>query len=421
MSFFYNFRALKFLAMGIWKSYFLIFPLVLLLNFQVRSQEIVENKEFFYIGTFSENGSLGIYVYDYKRKTHRFDLVQTIISRKSPSFLAISPDGKYLVSSNRGSVKNDTSYGSLSSFAIDQSTGKLSLIHNQKSYGESPCHVSFHPEGKHLFVSHYKSGNFAVFPYDSAGIIGEPIENIQFEGKGTDMSRQDRPHPHSAIPSSDGRYVYVSDLGLDKIFIYNFDADSGKVSPGEVPFVEAVAGGGPRHLTFNPKGTLAFSSEEISSTICSYKVDKKTGALERVQRLSALPIAFYGSNTSADIHTSPDGRYVYISNRGYNGLGMYKVTNNGGLKNIGFMPTIGTRPRSFLPEPHGLFMLVANRDSNEINIFVMENDGKLSDTSGYLPVPSPVCIKYLEIIPEVEKVKVKEKEKEKGKEKEKEG
>jgi 6-phosphogluconolactonase len=119
--------------------------------------------------------------------------------------------------------------------------------------------------------------------------------------------------------------------------------------------------------------------------------------LELVQRLPALPPAFFGDNASADVHLSSDEKYVYISNRGYNGLAMYKVSGNGKMKNIGYMPTIGDRPRSFLPDPKGSFMLVANRDSNEVNIFTMEKDGTLKDTSGYLPVPSPVCIKYLEL------------------------
>jgi 6-phosphogluconolactonase len=164
-----------------------------------------------------------------------------------------------------------------------------------------------------------------------------------------------------------------------------------------MPFISTFPGSGPRHLTFNPKGNLAFSAEELSSSICSYKVNKKTGALERVHHLPALPDAFYGENSSADVHTSPDGKYVYISNRGYNGLAMFKITSGGGMKNIGYMPTIGSQPRNFLPDPKGYFMLIGNRDSNEINVFLMEKDGTISVTSDYLPVPSPVCIKYLEI------------------------
>ena len=356
-----------------------------------------ENREMIYIGTFSENGSEGIYVYDYDRQTKTYNLLQTIISEESPSFLAVSPKGNYLFSANRGSLQGHENWGSVTSFAIDQKTGKLSIIHSQYSFGDSPCHISVHPSGRYLFLSHYQGGNFVVLPIDEEGKIGKPTSIIQMEGKGTIMPRQEKPHTHSAIPSPDGEFVYVSDLGLDKILIYRFDENTGQATPAEQAFIRTLPGAGPRHFTFHPKREIAFSAEELSSTICSYHVNNKTGELTLIQRLSSLPPTFFGDNSSADIHTSPDGKYVYISNRGYNGLGMYRVSATGKMKNIGFTPTIGRRPRNFMPDPKGEFMLVGNRDSNQINIFSIEKDGTLSDTGGYIPVPSPVCIIYLEI------------------------
>lgn len=366
-------------------------------GFCIDKDEVAEKKEMIYIGTFSENGSLGIYVYSLDRKTIRYDLQQTILSKGSPSFIEVSPNGKFLFSANREGLKGKKEWGSVTSFAIDQNSGKLKVIKNQFSYGDSPCHISVHPSGKYIFVSHYKGGNFVVMPVDENGMIGEATDNIQLTGKGTIMPRQEQPHTHSAVPSADGRFLYVSDLGLDKILIYKFDVSSGTVQPAEQPFIRTIPGAGPRHLVFNPKGNLAFSSEEISSSICSYKVDKESGGLQLIQRLPALPQAFFGENHSADVQISSDGKFVYISNRGYNGLAMYKVSGNGKMKNLGYMPTIGDRPRSFLLDPKGKFLLVGNRASNEINIFNVEKDGTLKDTSGYLPVPSPVCIKYLEL------------------------
>ncbi|NJN26429.1 MAG: lactonase family protein [Cyclobacteriaceae bacterium] len=354
-------------------------------------------RELIYVGTFSENGSMGIYVFDLKRSTARYDLLQTIVSKQSPSFIELSPGGKFLYSANREGLPGKEPWGSVSSFAIDPTSGKLTLVKNQHSFGDSPCHISVHPSGRFIFVSHYKGGNFVVMPVDEDGNIGEPTANIQLEGKGTIMPRQEQPHTHSAVPSRDGKFLYVSDLGLDKIMIYHFDVHTGSVSPASPPFLRTIPGAGPRHLVFSQDGDLAFSSEELSSSISSYAVDKQHGGLQLVQRLPALPPAFFGENTSADVHTSADGKYVYVSNRGYNGLAMFKVNGNGKMKNIGYMPTVGERPRSFLPDPKGSFMLVANRDSNEINIFRMEKDGTLSDTNAYLQVPSPVCIKYLEL------------------------
>jgi 6-phosphogluconolactonase len=375
--------------------------LTLLLIFNLIATSLIANgtnngpKEIMYVGTFSERGSMGIYVYEVFRDNMRFDLLQTIVSKGSPSFIAISPKEKYMFSANREGINDVDDFGSITSFSIDPATGKLTKIQDYSSFGVSPCHISIHPTGKYLFVCHYVGGNVVVLPVDESGKIGEPTQNIQYEGKGTIMPQQSGPHPHSAVPNQDGKYVYISDLGQDKIQIYRFDEVSGKLIPADTPFIRTMPGAGPRHFTLHPKGSIAFSSEEISSSICSYSIDPNDGSLRLIQRLPALPEAFFGQNSSADVHTTSDGKFVYISNRGYNGLAIYKVNAKGKMKNIGYMPTIGRRPRGFLPDPLGEFMLVGNRDSDEINIFMIEKDGKLKDTSAYLPVPSNSCIQYL--------------------------
>ncbi len=351
-------------------------------------------KEMIYVGTFSERGSLGIYVFEMDRQHMRFDLVQTIMTKTGPSYVDASPDRKFLFSANRGGVDGRKG-GSVSSFRVDRNTGKLSEVNTISSYGESPCYVSVHPSGKYIFVTHYKSGNFVVFPVNNQGEIGNPTASIQLEGKGTVMPRQASPHPHSAVPSKDGKFLYVSDLGQDKILIYLFNESTGTVTPADQPFIRTIPGAGPRHFVINPEGDLAFSSEEISSSISSYKVDKENGGLQLVQRLPAIPPAFFGENTSADIHWAHGGRVVYISNRGYDGIGIFKVKSNGRIKNIGYMPAVGCRPRSFMVDPQNKFMLVGNRDSDEINIFLIGKDGKLTDSSAYLLVPSPVSFKYV--------------------------
>jgi 6-phosphogluconolactonase len=356
-----------------------------------------EKKELFYIGTFSDNGSLGIYVYDFTRKSMRFDLQQTIFSQESPVSLAISPDRKYLYSANHGGLPDKKEWGSVSSFMISPETGKLSLIADKTSYGDGASHISVHPSGKYVFVSHYKTGNVVVLPVDAAGKFGEPTATIANEGKGTIMPQQSQSHPQSTVPSHDGKYLYVSDLGLDKIFIYEFNADNGTVKAAAQPFIRTIPGAGPRQFVFSADGKLAFSSEEMASSVCSYEVNKEDGGLRLIQRLPTLPPAYYGDNATADVQLAGDDKYVYVSNRGYNGLSIFKSLGNGKMKNLGYMATVGERPQTFLPESQGAFMLVGNRDSNEVNIFTIEKDGTLTDTSGYLPVPSSVCIISLEL------------------------
>lgn len=352
-------------------------------------------QELFYIGTYSDNGSLGIYVYEMDRKTMRFDLLQTTFSKESPMYIAISPDKKILYSANLGGLPAKPECGSVTAYSINQSSGKLSIVSDQFSYGDGPCHISIHPSGKYIFVSHYKSGNVVVLPVDGAGKIGEPTATIIKEGKGTIMPQQSQSHPQSAVPSADGRFLYVSDLGLDQIFIYKFDAASGTLSPATQAFIRTIPGAGPRSLEFSTDGAIAYSSEEIASSVCSYEVNKEDGSLRFIQRLPTLPPAFYGENATADVHLAGEDKFVYVSNRGYNGLSIYKTAGNGKMKILGHMATVGERPQTFLPEPKGTFMLIGNRDSNEVNIFRIEKDGMLTDTSGYLPVPSSVCIVYL--------------------------
>lgn len=356
-----------------------------------------QTKEIIYVGTFSERGSLGIYVYEVFRDNMRFDLLQTIGSKVSPSYIDASPDGKFLFSANRGGLPDKMEWGSITSCAINQQTGKLSVVHEQYSFGDSPCYVSVHPSGKYIIVCHYRGGNFVVLPIDENGKIGTPTADIMLEGKGTVMPQQEQAHPHSAVSSADGKFLYVSDLGQDKIFVYKFNSTDGTVTPADTPFVRTMNGSGPRHFVLNPKGDLAFSSEELSSSISSYKVNKASGELQLIQRLPALPAAFYGENSGADIHTAIGGKFVYMSNRGYNGLAMFKVAGNGKMQTLGFMPTIGQRPRGFMPDPKGKFLLVGNQDSDEINIFTIEKDGTLKDTNAYLPVPAPVCFKFIEL------------------------
>lgn len=356
-----------------------------------------KTKEIIYIGTFSERESMGIYVYEMYRENMRFDLLQSITSKKSPSFIAIHPNKKLLFAANREGLKDRDKWGSVTSYAIDPESGKLKIIQDQYSFGESPCYISVDPSGRYLSVCHYSGGNFVILPVDEQGSIGEPTTNIQLEGSSVVKPQQNQAHPHSAVYSDDGRYLYISDLGQDKILIYQFDHATGKAEPAAMPFIRTMPGAGPRHLVLNPKGTMAYSSEELSSSVASYKVDHQSGSLQFMQRLPALPPAFFGQNSSADIHLAMNGKFVYVSNRGYNGLAMYRIEGDGNMKNIGFMPTIGERPRGFMPDPKGKFMLVGNRDSDEVNIFTMMKDGTLKDTGAYLPVPASSCITYLEL------------------------
>ena len=354
---------------------------------------IAQPKEIFYIGTFSERGSEGIYVLEFDRNTGDTRIIQTISSKDSPNFLAISPGKKFLFSTNAEGIKQIPQWGSVSSYAIDQTTGKLSHINDQPSYGSDPCHVSVYPNGKWLFISNYGDGVFSILPVTKDGKVGASSQHIQLKGSSTDPSRQNGPHTHSAIPTLDGRHIYVQDLGIDKVLIYNFDNQRGMVSPAKQPFFQVPGGSGPRHFALHKNGELAFLAEELSSTLNVFKVNPNDGRLVTIFRRSTLPSEFKETSYVADVHLNALGNKAYVSNRGHNSIAIFDVngeTNK--VKYIKTVPSGGDWPRNFFIDPKGGFAIVANQRSDNLAFFDMNEQGDLIQTDKSVIIPSPVCV-----------------------------
>ncbi len=224
--------------------------------------------------------------------------------------------------------------------------------------------------------------------------MGEATDSVQDSGTGPNTQRQEKPHVHSAILSPDNRYVYVSDLGTDKLNIFEIDAEASKVKPAQTPYVTVKPGSGPRHFTFHPNGKYAYLVEELTSTVAVFSRDAKTGALTLISdNVKTLPTDFTSQNTSADIHIDPSGKFLYQSNRGYNALAIFAIGNDGKLTKIGDQPTEGKTPRNFLIDPKGEFVFVAHQDSDNITIFKRDQKtGKLTYTGQSVKVPAPVCV-----------------------------
>jgi 6-phosphogluconolactonase len=358
-----------------------------------------EKKEILYVGTFSERDSKGIYVFEFDRERGSLRLLQTVAGPASPSFLAIHPNGKFLYAVYREDISGDDEAGSVVSYLIDGDTGRLAKLNAQSSRGAGPCHISVDPKGKLVYVSNYAGGSIAVLPVLRTGALAPATDVVQHSGSSAHAQRQQKPHMHSVVPNDKGSVVYASDLGVDKIFAYAPNTASGMLKAGAVPFTEVQAGSGPRHFSLHPGGGLAFSAEELTSQLAVYRVDKATGALTFAARYSSLPDDFDGENTTADVHVSPDGRHVYISNRGHNSLAVFSIDKQTGrLTAQGHTGTQGQRPRNFLIEPKGEYVFVANRDTD--SVVVMKRDaesGKLAYTGVQAPVPGAVCIKMLSL------------------------
>ena len=358
-----------------------------------------ETKELIIVGTFDGEGGEGLYVFSFDRENLGFELLHTISDRLSPSFQAVHPTMPVVYSASRSPFSEGSDHQTIGAYRADKETGMLSLINEQSVMGISPAHVSVDPMGSFVYVSNYTSGNVIMLPIREDGGLDEASDVVQHVGSSINPDRQQNAHAHAADPSPDDRFLYVSDLGMDKIMIYEVDRQRQVLSPASTPWFENTPGAGPRHLSFSPDGAYAYSVEELTSTIAVLRVNKTTGALQQVQRVSMLPDDFEGSNTAADIHVSPDGKFLYASNRGHDSLVIFAIDESSGELSLkGYQSVIGQHPRNFMIDKSGELVFVANRDSNHIVVFRRDPlTGTLNYTGTELMVPLAVCVTSLNI------------------------
>lgn len=347
-----------------------------------------------YIGTYSDAVSGGVNSVSMDTVSGRLTACKIAVYAKNPSFLALSPDGKFLFAVDEIEGYGASQGGAVSSFRIVKGGGQLELINSQPSMGAHPCHLTVSRNGKFVLVANYTGGNVAVLPVSENGTLGEPVCVKQHTGKGPNINRQEKPHAHSITLSPDNQYAYVCDLGIDRIMIYRFDTASGQLTPGSVQFFQTAPGAGPRHFCFSPDNRRAFVINELNSKMTSLDYDPSDGSLREIQTLSTLPDDFKDENTCADIHVHPGGRFVYGSNRGHDSIAVFGLDpETGHLKPAGHQPVGGKTPRNFAIDPTGTYLLAANQNSNTINVFKINlKDGSLSPTGNSVKVEKPVCI-----------------------------
>ena len=350
-----------------------------------------------YVGTYTAGKSEGIYLLRLNLSSGELRHVGTTKGVVNPSFLTLDGRRRYLYAVNEVEEFAGKKSGAVSAFAVDQTTGGLRFLNQQPSMGGAPCYVSLDASGRFLLVANYVGGNVTVLPVRVDGSLGEAADVKQFQGSGVNPGRQEGPHAHCILPDRSGRHVYSCDLGTDKVMIYRFDAKEGKLIPNDEPWVQVKPGAGPRHLTFHPGGRHAYVINELDSTVTAFAHDPGSGALRELQTVPALPTDFKGANTGADIHTSPDGKFLYSSNRGHDSIAAFRVdARTGRLDFVAHTPTRGKKPRNFAIDPTGAFLLVANQDSDTIVTFRRDPlTGRLDPAGQAAEVPSPVCLKLV--------------------------
>jgi 6-phosphogluconolactonase len=360
-----------------------------LLFFQVIVfQSLMAQNQLVIIGTYTQKGSEGVYLYNFNPKNGQLSPLSITKNLVNPSFLAISPNRKFVY------VVEETSNGKVNAFRLDEKKGELTLLNTKLVKGDDPCHIEVDKTGKWVLVGNYSSGNLSVFPVQTDGSLGEAQQVIQHEGKSINPDRQEKPHVHSVNISPNNQEVLVVDLGIDKVMAYQFNSDSGKLNPASPAFTEVQPGAGPRHFAFHPNGQWAYVILELNSSITAFTYEK--GKLNPQQTISTLPSDFKENNSCADIHVSPDGKFLYASNRGHNSLVVYRINpRNGQLTLVQHQSVMGDTPRNFAISPDGKFVLVANQNSDNITVFKRnKQNGKLTYTQQSIRISMPVCIKF---------------------------
>ncbi|HPZ99389.1 MAG TPA: lactonase family protein, partial [Phycisphaerae bacterium] len=250
---------------------------------------------------------------------------------------------------------------------------------------------------RHVLVANYSSGSAAVLPIASDGSLAEPRSVVQHEGSGPDPKRQQGPHAHSVHLDAAGRFAFVADLGLDRIFIYRFDASKGTLGPHDPPSAHMAPAAGPRHLAFHPSGRYVYVNNEMGCTVTAFKYDAERGTLSELQVIGTLPEDWREPNTTAEILVHPSGKFLYCSNRGHDSIAIFTIDpTTGRLTAAGHQSTSGATPRNFGIDPAGQWLIAANQKSDTLQVFrIASESGRLEPAGSPVPVPTPVCVKFV--------------------------
>lgn len=353
---------------------------------------------FAFIGTYTRapSQSEGIYVQRFDPATGALTPLSATGGIVNPSFLAVHPGGKYLYAVAEVAEGGNRTGGAITAYSIDRKSGALTRINQQSTKSAGPCHLAVDSTGKTVVVANYHGGAVTVFQVKPDGGLTEATDFVQHTGSTkVDPRRQDTAHAHSATIDASNKHVFIADLGKDQVITYALDAAAGKVR--QTGSVNTAPGAGPRHFDFHQNGKFAYVINELGNTVTAFSYDPAKGALREFQTVPTLPAGWTGSNTTADVHVHPSGKWLYGSNRGHHSIAMYSIDQaTGKLTSLGNQPTQGKTPRNFAIDPTGMWLLAENQDSDTIVTFrIDQSSGKLTPAGPVASVPMPVCLRFL--------------------------
>lgn len=347
-----------------------------------------------YFGTYASDTSQGIHMATWDPATGALGEPQLAGETKSPSFIALAPNRKFIVAVNENGTEKHAD-GAVTSWRLDAATGSLTKLSEQPSQGAAPCHVSISADSRTVIIANYGGGSFASYRLGEDGTLSPPVTFVQNKGKSL-LPRQSEPHGHSGTFSPDGRFAYFCDLGLDRIFARSVVAETSVLEPIAAPDATLKAGSGPRHFAFHASLPIAYVINEIASSVTTLTYDAKTGALNPVQTTSTLPAGDTTRNSTAHITVHPTGKWVYGSNRGHDSIARFNVDpSTGWLRFAEATPSGGKTPRNFSLDPTGKWLLAAHQDSNSVVVHTVDpSTGALKPAGPTISLGRPVCVVF---------------------------
>lgn len=345
-----------------------------------------------FISAFAGGEKGAIHAYRLDAKTGRLKEVHRTTDVDNPFFLALSADNRFLYSihAEQFGGKDDEE---IAAYQLVGDSGELKLLNRQPARGTASCYLDVDSSGKTVVVANYSSGSVAALPVQEDGSLGEAASFVQHTGSSVNESRQGEPHAHSFVISPDNRFAFAADLGIDKVMCYQLDAKQAKLTPAAQPFVRTPPGTGPRHLTFHPNGRQMYVINELTNSVTAFDYLAETGMLIERQTISTLPEDFDGTSYCADLKITPNGKFLYGTNRGHDSIAMYRIAEDGSLSLLGIEPSLGKGPQNLAITTDGKFLVCANMPGDNVAVFAIDGEtGRLTSTGEPVAMPRPSCI-----------------------------
>ena len=304
-----------------------------------------------------------------------------------PSFFVLAADGRHLYACLEKAAK-------VAAYEISPTDHALKLLNTQLSGGAGPCHISLDQTGRFALVANYDAGSVSVLPIQADGSLGASTGFDQQAGTGPDKDRQGGPHAHGIITDPSNRFALCCDLGNDRIYVYHFDAATGKLTPNDPAFGIVAPGSGPRHPLFSKNGRVLYVINEMAATVTAFNWDAAKGTLTEFQTINTLPRSFTGMNTDAEIKLDPTGKFLYASARGHDCIAVFAIDGTGRLAFIQDVDNQGKTPRYFSFDPTGHWVISGSQGSNTVAVFRVDA-GALTPVGTPVAAPAPICMQFL--------------------------